>query len=732
MLIILVQNIIFDNFKETYIIQLEISNILNLGEKMISDKNPKNYIICLLTILILLLVIIISKNSVIAQDDDIDNDNISNGDESALANKYSPIFYFVKGEDFYPVEVEYHIKNSNLNQIIGDEKLIDSSPDVSTLGSYTEYGDNYYLDNTKGTIDDDGIKNDYIAKKGALGYKVYCRVTNVSNNKNFVIQYWMFYAFNKGQLNTHEGDWEMVQILLDSSKKPIEVMYSQHIGGEKTSWSNVEKESNHIKVYVAKGAHANYFRSYQGKMSLANDIVNDNGKILKPNDYKIILLGELGKSNHKAEQDWLDFAGRWGDFGSIGDELRGKRGPHGPAYRENGEMWNNPTKWGKDLNSVDSNNFKINWFFYNFLLIYIIIAVISLVIKLLLIYRRHKKTGLGKRIFSILYIDGANLKSIGNILTIVGIIIAIFSLFYPWYSMNVDIDTGEFSTNGEVTLLSIDGKDGVVVNTLESNSGTVQLFSFPIPFSVIIGLGIFFLVLSTVGIFKSRKLGRKYLFSGIKLMIPIIIILIFIAQLSSIIPLAPIDVPKESEQLIDTISGSPLRGDETKVIGDYGTVDINWGLEIGGMFLLFSGILILIGGILEIVAKKEFFIPKSKVEEKKEEEKVTEFQKVESSPEIQQKILENENIQEFEAIIDEKSAIQKEDENNLLINQEKQKSINEFLKIPSINEKEAETLFKAGFRSINDLKNAEIFELMEICNFSEEFIEKLFTELNEM
>ena len=278
-------------------------------------------------------------------------------------------------------------------------------------------------------------------------------------------------------------------------------------------------------------------------------------------------------------------------------------------------MWHTPMVWGDELQTVNSTTFRMDWFFYNFLMIFILLALLSLSIKLLSIYRRHKRTGLGKRVFSILSIDGLNMKSIGNMLSIIGMLVAVLSLFYPWYSVSVDIDAGDYKTDGMVEVVSVDGSDGVQVNKLESNSGLVQLFSFPIPFSVIIALGLFFLVLSSVGLQKSSKLGKKYIWGGIKLLIPIIIILIFVAQLSSILSIAPTSVPEEVETLVETISGSPAQGDETKEMGDYGTVHVKWGLEMGGIYLAVSGILLLVGGIMELLAKQDLFLPRAQQKE---------------------------------------------------------------------------------------------------------------------
>ena len=118
-----------------------------------------------------------------------------------LAQQYAPILYFEKEETCYPVEVDYFIDNSvlldsennNIGTVTGDD-----------LAGYTTEG--YYLDNQKGTVTDDGVINDYQNMESALGYTVYVHVD--TSGASTIIQYWFFYAFNKGTLNVHEGDWK--------------------------------------------------------------------------------------------------------------------------------------------------------------------------------------------------------------------------------------------------------------------------------------------------------------------------------------------------------------------------------------------------------------------------------------------------------------------------------------------------------------------------------------------
>jgi hypothetical protein len=528
---------------------------------------------------------------------------ICNADEIDLAKQYSPIFYFEKEEETYPVNVSYHIDNSHLYQFTGDEPIpIEKSTHDLNL---SEYNSMYYLDNIKGTINDKNIIIDYKNKISTLGYQVYYRIEY--SGQITVVQFWMFYAFNDGELNQHEGDWEMVQVLVNNGI-PTDVMYSQHHSGQRATWDQVERDGDHIRVYVARGSHANYLRSYSGKFGVANDFVGNNGKILRPTDYSLDSL------ENKA---WIDFGGKWGEFSNIEDDFLGRAGPYGPKFRENGAMWES-TSWGERLINADNNIFLIEWIIYNFVIIFTLISLIILSILSFGIYKRYKNSGLGPRVFSILYIDGLNLKSIGNILCIIGLIIAIFSLFNPWYfaSYNVSGDSNfvSFQTEGMTDLLNVDGIKGIQI-TIPGQNGPTPMGTVTIPFSLLIGIGIIFTILATIGISRSVKLGQKYIWRGIKLLFPIILIIILFMIIGSLIAgMIPdtgnMSVNNAVTSVLNELSSSPLGGEGTIPITSEeinGRIDLQWGLGQGGQFLLISGILLIISGALEIIARSNFF-----------------------------------------------------------------------------------------------------------------------------
>jgi hypothetical protein len=409
----------------------------------------------------------------------------------------------------------------------------------------------------------------------------------------------------------------MVQVVVDNYGQPSWVAYSQHHSGQKASWSQVEKEGNHIKVYVARGSHANYLRSYSGKLGIASDIVGSNGKILNYNEYTLEDLDN---------QTWIDFEGRWGEVAdneadAIEASILGQAGPPGPKFREEGNMWDNPISWGTNLFESNDMLFTLEWVVYNFVLIFVAISLLIIALLAFRIYRNHKKYGLGPRIVSMLYINGLNLHSIGNVLCIVGIIIAIFGLYNPWYTISYGVSgegiTETFQTGGMVDLFKFDGLNGLRV-TIPGASGPTPMGSFVLPFSLFIAIGLIFLIIATIGIPISRKLGTKYIWRGVRLIIPFILIVIAILAMASIISsLIPPELSTGTEYVEDilgSISDAPFGGQSTTFITleDMidGQVNVEWGLGSGGWMLLSAGIVMIIAGILELMSKTQFFTTK--------------------------------------------------------------------------------------------------------------------------
>ena len=514
------------------------------------------------------------------------------------AEEYSPILYFESEEDYYPVSVDYYISNSILSS-------------TTIEGETVPYYDA-----------SDSILSDYKSKINSNDPSVYPTVyysVNTSSG-NTVIQYWMFYVFNPGEHNQHEGDWEMVQVVIPNAGQKW-VGYSQHYSGQKATWDLVEEDGSHVKVYVSRGSHANYLRSYSGKLGIASDIVGDNGKVLKPTGYNLVELDS---------QTWLDFEGLWGEIDGIEDLFMGQAGPQGPKYRTDmsgTKMWDGVT-WGSGLMDANGNFFLIEWFLYNFITIIVLISGISLAITFFRIYRRHKKHGLGPRIVSMLYIDGPNLHTIGNILCFVGIIIAIFGLFGTWYTVSADINIDLYPTSGMTEVINLNGMEGMQI-FMPSQYGPMPMGSVVFPFAFVVLIGFIFMVLSTIGIPNSSKLGVKYIFKGVRLIVIVLVLIVGLMLIGNLGDLASQGGGTGSDNfitgLLSEISSNPAGG--TYSTQDFipdmsGGISFQWGLGSGAIYLVIAGIILLTSGFIEFFAKKEFFKPKKPYKKDKIYEKI--------------------------------------------------------------------------------------------------------------
>jgi hypothetical protein len=257
--------------------------------------------------------------------------SLTSEERSAMEEMYSPVLSFSTGERTFPVNVEYFIANSRL--VGGPRGGSIEHPGPEDLGGPGLAGS--YLDDTGGTRGDGGAIVKYERDRGDLTNTVYVRT--VEKGGSIVIQYWLFYVFNQGTYNSHEGDWELVQAIIDSSTKaPTSLTLSQHHTGARTAWAGMavkDMVGSHPVVLVAAGSHANYLSSDPRRSP--GDRTDGHGMVLGPPDYRLVSIGPEGGVPYPP---WLLFPGSWGETAAMGD-LLGTGGPPGPMYRENGALW---------------------------------------------------------------------------------------------------------------------------------------------------------------------------------------------------------------------------------------------------------------------------------------------------------------------------------------------------------------------------------------------------------
>jgi hypothetical protein len=204
-----------------------------------------------------------------------------------LLKTYQPVLVLHPQELFRPTKVQPFIADSELERFVGSNPqqlpldpfwtVIDPDPGPGELGHLAP-GSFYRLDQATCEADSPlaGAACYANAWAGRGGSAMYGRVARTATR--IVLQYWLFYYDNPLILpptpvgtfwQSHEGDWEVVNVILDSSNEPLEAGYSQHCSGQRKAWANVEKSpagSTHPVAYVALGSHSNYFAPGSGAL----------------------------------------------------------------------------------------------------------------------------------------------------------------------------------------------------------------------------------------------------------------------------------------------------------------------------------------------------------------------------------------------------------------------------------------------------------------------------------
>jgi hypothetical protein len=132
------------------------------------------------------------------------------------------------------------------------------------------------------------------------------------------VQYWFFYPYNDSYASAnHEGDWEHITVSTDAAGQFASAYYAQHGGGATYKASDLSfVNTTHPVVYVADGSHASFPRVGNfdiPKVPLLDDHTYAGGPVWQT-WLNWVNVGEVGSSRNG--QSFIDYAGRWGEFGS--------------------------------------------------------------------------------------------------------------------------------------------------------------------------------------------------------------------------------------------------------------------------------------------------------------------------------------------------------------------------------------------------------------------------------
>jgi hypothetical protein len=277
-------------------------------------------------------------------------------DETALAQKFAPVVRSVEqleecgpGSPYDPIDVELLFGEPTvaLRGPWSPKDLVKIGPDAGDLVDRFEY----HLDFPGNALDP---RCDYETWTRRLteGSKptVYAHVAREPGYPGKLgLQYWFFYTFNDFN-NTHEGDWEMIQLVFDAadarealSGKPVRLGYSAHEGAEGAAWGDEKLEivdGTHPVVYPAAGSNANKFTPalYLGSSAEAGVGCDDTrGPHRESNPVVKTLSSDPAEAN--AAFPWLAFEGRWGEL-----QRAFFNGPTGPNLKD---QWTHPISWSE-------------------------------------------------------------------------------------------------------------------------------------------------------------------------------------------------------------------------------------------------------------------------------------------------------------------------------------------------------------------------------------------------
>jgi hypothetical protein len=331
--------------------------------------------------------------------DTLDNDCDGVVDESdidPLLLKHAPILH-IFADDFRPKEVGAMIDKSDLfefSQFGGRISLGQSTatllanpnrkttdfmdlqgaspdffpevPDVSNFDVYTTaiYGRSFIANSGVGNV---------------------THLSGLSDNTDYrVLQYWFFYPYNdffyesihgeREKGNHHEGDWEMIQLILDNNENPLKATYSWHWGGTTFDWPNdlLLVDNDHPRVFVGDGGHAswnqggvNFFRftsagqvvnisdQFVARGDITPEIGSASGVLLYPQlsnctgTCETYDLLSIPSGDRSSIDDWNSFPGLWGSP-SIAAGASGPRSPSKVIYGSAPRRWTDPIAWSND------------------------------------------------------------------------------------------------------------------------------------------------------------------------------------------------------------------------------------------------------------------------------------------------------------------------------------------------------------------------------------------------
>lgn len=277
----------------------------------------------------------------------------------ALAERHAPIVMIkaqdgpcdADGEPYAPTSIDIVLDNPEvvLRQLGAGDPVLMRAPGAADLFGL---GEGVFIDFPGSSLDPGCLyETDFERFSSDTGPVVYAHVVQEDGHPDrLALQYWLYWYYNDWN-NTHESDWEGIQLIFEASTieealatEPVEVGYAQHEGGETAAWTSgkLEREGARPVVYPSAGSHASYFGSavYLGRGASEGfgcDTTDGPSERLDPD----VVLLPASVSSADDPHAWLGYEGRWGER---------QPGPfNGPTGLLTKERWTRPVSWQEEL-----------------------------------------------------------------------------------------------------------------------------------------------------------------------------------------------------------------------------------------------------------------------------------------------------------------------------------------------------------------------------------------------
>ena len=275
-------------------------------------------------------------------------------DEQALAERHAPVVRLVEqdsdcgpGEPFVPTDIDRLLGHDTvaLRGPWNPTDLVKIGPVAKDLVGRFEY----HLDFPGDALDAGCSYEQWADHLGASEDPVvYAHVASEPGRPGkLALQYWFFYPFNDFN-NTHEGDWEMIQLVFDAAdaadalgETPVEVGYSAHEGATSSEWEDDKLEvvdDTRPVVYPAAGSHANKYSAalWLGSSAEAGVGCDDTRGPHRQISPRVETIPSH-PDDARAAFPWIAFQGRWGEL-----QKAFFNGPTGPNMKR---QWTEPISW---------------------------------------------------------------------------------------------------------------------------------------------------------------------------------------------------------------------------------------------------------------------------------------------------------------------------------------------------------------------------------------------------